>query len=163
MELEEKEVVAPESEENVVEVEDLDAGLTEKHVEVVKDQAEKKVQERHVLNPEQQKLFKKILEAAKMPVKLDDKKFKLGESELDIRGLSKANKEQMFFRTLVLSNVYLKQIMDTGVDILRAIFLIADAMGIEDIVGKTDEIIEKMNKRIKKEIKPQEENDEVKA
>ena len=147
-------VIAPESE-KVVEIEDLDVGLTEKDVEAVKEEVGEKVREQHVLNPEQQKLFAEIMEAAKMPVKMDDGKFKLGENELDIRYLSKANKEQMFFRQFTLQNVYLKQILTSLVDVSRLLMVVADFLGVKDIIGKTDEVIDKLEKenKIREQIK----------
>ena len=61
--MEEKEkVVAPESDEKVVEIEDVDLGLGEKDVQKVKAEVEKKVVENHVLNKEQQKIFNRIMD-----------------------------------------------------------------------------------------------------
>lgn len=147
--LEEEKVVAPESEDEVVEIEDLDAGIKKEDVNVVEQEVTKKVTEQHVLNPEQQELFKEVLEAAKMPVTMTDAKFQLGENELDIRHLSKTNKEQMMFRTNVLSNVYLKQCLTSLVDITRLLMVIADKLGVENIVGATDEIIDKIDAQTK--------------
>ena len=154
---EEKKTLVPESDEEVKEIEDLDAGLTEEDVKVVKEEVERKVKEQHVLNPEQQELFQQILEAAKMPVRLDNKDFKLGENELDIRYLSKQNKEQMFFRQMTLQNVYLKQILTSLVDVSRLLMVVADFLGVKDIIGKTDEIIEKLEKenKIREQLKAQ--------
>ena len=154
---EEKKTLVLESDEEVKEIEDLDAGLTEEDVKVVKEEVERKVKEQHVLNPEQQDLFQQILEAAKMPVRLDNKDFKLGENELDIRYLSKQNKEQMFFRQMTLQNVYLKQILTSLVDVSRLLMVVADFLGVKDIIGKTDEIIEKLEKenKIREQLKAQ--------
>ena len=154
---EEKKTLVPESDDEVKEIEDLDAGLTEEDVKVVKEEVERKVKEQHVLNPEQQELFQQILEAAKMPVRLDNKDFKLGENELDIRYLSKQNKEQMFFRQMTLQNVYLKQILTSLVDVSRLLMVVADFLGVKDIIGKTDEIIEKLEKenKIREQLKSQ--------
>lgn len=156
--LEKEKVVAPESEEEVVEIEDVDAGITEKHVEKVKEEVEKKVKEQHVLNPEQQELFKKILEEAKMPVKMTDGKFQLGENELDIRYLSKSNKEQIIFRSLVLDNVYSKQILTSLVDITRLLMIICKKLGVDDIVAETDKVLEEIGhlEEVKKQLKEKE-------
>lgn len=165
MKIEETKVVAApeESEENVVEIADLDANLKEQDVKDVKKAVKEKVVEKHVLTEEQEETFQKILDAAKMPVQMSDADFKLGENELDIRYLSTKNRTQMVFRSLMLNNIYLKQTLTTLVDILRSIFLIADAMGVKDIVGKTDEILERLNKQIKENLNQEEKTEEVKA
>lgn len=161
MEKEEK-VIAPESEE-VKEIEDLDAGLKPEDVETVKEEVERKVKEQHVLNPEQQELFQQVLEAAKMPVKMNNKDFKLGENELDIRYLAKQNKEQMFFRQLTLQNIYLKQVLTSLVDISRLLMVLADFFGVKDIIGKTDEVIDKLEKENKIREKLKLEKEKAKA
>lgn len=146
----EKKVVAPESEqEEVVEIEDLDAGLKKEDVQAVKNEVKKKVKETHVLSPEQQKLFKEILKAADMPVKLHDTDFKMGKNELDIRYLNKENREQMMFRQLTLQNIYLKQCLTSLVDISRLLMVLADFLGVKDIIAATDEVIEKTIKENK--------------
>lgn len=160
---EEKVVAAPE--ESEIEIEDVDIGLTEQDVEKVKEEVDKKVRESHVLNKEQQELFSQIMEEAKMPVKLTDGKFQMGENELDIRYLSKANKEQMMFRTGVLNNVYLKQVLTSLIDITRLLMVLADHLGIEEIVKATDDIIEKIEKqeKIKAKLKREAKVEAIKA
>lgn len=161
MEIEEKKVediITPIDEEEdveVIEIEDQDAGLKPEDVELVKEETQKKVREEHVLTKEQQKIFTDMLKAADMPVKLDDVKFEMGKKELDIRGLSRNNKEQMFFRSMVLDNVYNKQILTSLIDITRLLMILCDQLGVEDIVGATDRIIEKIEKQraIKKQLK----------
>lgn len=155
MEEKETKVVPPtedkveELEEEVVEIEDVDLGLSEKHVEAIKKENEKRVVEQHVLNKEQQKVLAKVFKEAKMPVKLTDDKFTLGENELDIRKLSAANRTQMLFRSGALTNVYGRQILDTLVDILRILMVLADILGVEDLVAKTDEVTDKVEKQNK--------------
>lgn len=130
-----------------VEVEDVDAGLTDKNIEEVREATKKEVELNHVLNPEQQEIFLEMCEEAKQPFVITDGKFKLGEKELDIRYLSKKNLDQMMFRTGVLQNVYLKQILSTLVDIMRLSMIIADKIGVEDIIQATDDIVEKTEKQ----------------
>ncbi len=163
--MEEKEkVVAPESDEKVVEIEDVDLGLGEKDVQKVKAEVEKKVVENHVLNKEQQRIFNRIMDEAHAPVHFSDSKFKLGENELDIRDLSKKNKEQMNFRQGTLNLVYLKQILTTLIDISRLLMVVADKLGVEDIVAATDVVIDKTMKANKiKEKLGQEDSTENKA
>lgn len=79
-----------------------------------------------------------------MPVEFLDKDFKLGNQELDIRKLSQRNFKQMIFRTLVLQNVYLKNLTTSLIDITRLLLIKLDHDGVEDIVGATDDIIEKI-------------------
>ena len=146
MEEEEKKTNQETSEEEEEEIADLDAGLKEEDIQGVKDAVSDKVKKNHVLNPDQQRIFEEILSAAKMPVKMDNKDFKLGENELDIRWLSKQNRDQIIFRMSVLENVYLKQILTSLIDISRLLMVIADKIGVEDIIGKTDEVIEKVEK-----------------
>ncbi len=155
MEKEETKVVPPtedkveELEEEVVEIEDVDLGLNENHVKKVRELNKKKVVEQHVLNQQQQKTLAKIMAEAKMPVKMTDEEFKLGENELDIRKLSSGNRTQMMFRTALLDNVYGRQTLDTLVDILRLLMVIADKLGVENIVESTDEVTEKVDKQNK--------------
>ena len=76
--------------------------------------------------------------------------FEQGRNELDIRSLSKKNLTQMFFRNGVLDIVYLKQILTSLVDITRLLMVIADKLGVEDIIQATDDIIEKQRDQIEK-------------
>ena len=99
------------------------------------------------LKPETQKVFMEMLEKAKLPVVLDDKDFEMGEQELDVRHLSRANYRQMEFRQLVLQNVYLKQIAMGLTDNLRMLMVIADKLGVEDIVGATDKVLDQVEKK----------------
>lgn len=155
MEKEETKVVPPtedkveELEEEVVEIEDVDLGLNENHVKKVRELNKKKVVEQHVLNKQQQKTLAKIMAEAKMPVKMTDEEFTLGDNELDIRKLSSSNRMQMLFRTALLDNVYGRQILDTLVDILRLLMVIADKIGVDNIVESTDEVTEKVEKQNK--------------
>lgn len=144
--IKEEENKKTEETEEVVEIEDVDVGLKEEDVKVVKKENERKVKEQHVLNKEQQSIFEQIMVAAKMPVKLENKDFKLGENELDIRYLSKQNKEQMFFRELALLNIYAKECFTTLIDVTRLLMVIADKLGVPDIIKATDEVIEKVEK-----------------
>lgn len=153
MELQEKEgkgtPEVAEEKVKVVEIADQDANLKPEDVENVKKAVEKKVMERHVLTKEQEDLFNQILKEAKMPFKLTDGKFELGENELDIRYLSKKNLDQMFFREGVLTNVYLRSIQETLIDISRLLMIVLDVMGVDNIVDATDKVIEKVLKENK--------------
>lgn len=158
MENKKEKVVAPESEE-VVEIEDVDVGLKKEHVKLVEEETKKKVKEQHVLTKEQQELYQQILQAAEMPVKLCDPDFKMGKNELDIRYLSRMNKEQMMFRQLTLQNVYLKQLLTSAIDISRLLMIIADKLGVENLIQATDDIIEKTarEEKIREKLKAEKE------
>ena len=117
---------------------------SEEDIAKLKDQIHEEVVAENTPNEKQQALFEKALEEATMPVVMKDSEFKLGPSELDIRYLSKKNQTQMFFRQGVITIATLRQCMTSLVDITRLIMIIADKLGIEDIVQATDDIIEKI-------------------
>lgn len=107
------------------------------------------------LKPETQAIFEDMLEKAKLPIRVEDKDFKMGEQELDVRYLSRANWRQMEFRQQTLTNIYLKQVVMGQTDLLRLLMVIADKLGIDDIVGATDDVISKVEEteRLKKQNK----------
>lgn len=125
---------------------------SEEDIAKMKEQVKQEVIEDNSPNEEQKKLFEKALEEATMPVSMTDKDFKLGDNELDIRNLSKKNKDQMFFRQNVIMIATLRQCMTSLVDLERLIMVVADKLGVEDIIGATDDIIEKVSKQ-RKELK----------
>ena len=130
--------------------------LNEKSIKAVKDAIAEEVRKEAGISDKDSELFRQMCEEATMPVKYLDKDFKLGDNELDIRSLSKKNLNQMFFRTLVLHSVYLKNIMTSLVDITRLLMILLDKQGVENIVQATDDIIEKIteqNKALKQVLK----------
>lgn len=140
-EKENQEVTEPKSDEVITE-----EGVkieNDEDIAKVREKIEENVVQENSLDEKRAELFKKALEEASMPVLLTNDKFKLGESELDIRKLSKPNKEQMQFRQGVLNVVYLKQILSSLIDVTRLLMVIADKIGVENIVKATDDIIEK--------------------
>lgn len=130
----------------VSEVKEEDVQLTKKDEEKVLKAIEQAHLDASKLSPETQAIFMDMLEKAKLPIRLNDKDFEMGEQELDVRGLSRSNYRQMEFRQLILQNVYLKQIVMGQTDLLRLLMVIADKLGVEDIVGATDDVIEKIEK-----------------
>lgn len=165
METKEEKVVAPnKSEEEKEFVKDVDLGLTKADVKEVKKKTKKEVLKQHVLNEEQEQLFQEMLENAGMPVEIHDTDFKLGKQELDIRYLNRHNQTQMLFRQLTLQNVYLKQALTSLIDLTRLTMVIADKLGVPDIIKATDDIIEKIDKanKIKEQLKRKERVDEIK-
>ena len=128
------------------EVKEEEVELTEEDIKKVGNAIKQAHLDATKLSPKNQELFNRMLEEAKMPVRLEDKDFVLGEQELDVRHLSRANWRQMEFREQILSNIYLKQIVMGQNDILRMLMVIADKLGVKDIVEATDIIIEKITK-----------------
>ena len=115
-------------------------------------QAKKEIKEKVVADTqptkEEIKLLEKALEEAKMPVKLTDKEFQLGEQELDIRSLNAENKEQMMFRMQILNIVYQRQLTQSIVDLMRIVMVIGKKLGIDDIIKETDILLEELKKKV---------------
>lgn len=134
--------------------------LNEETIEQVKARIADEVREEAGISAKDSDLFRQMCEEAAMPVEYLDKDFKLGDNELDIRGLSKRNYNQMIFRALVLQNVYLKNITSGLLDITRLLLVKLDHDGVEDIVKATDDIVDKINEQteILKNIKKQQNN-----
>ena len=91
----------------------------------------------------------RILEEAKMPIEMKNEDFKMGERELDIRGLSSKNRDQMLFRMLVLNNVYQRQNALTLIDIMRLIMILLKQMGVNSIEEAIDNLIQEQTQKIK--------------
>ena len=121
--------------------------LTEEDLKAVKKAVKKAQLAASEISPENQELFEKMLAEADMPIYLSDKDFKLGKQELDVRHLNRANWRQMEFRQLILQNIYLKQVVMGQTDILRMLMVIADKIGVEDIVQATDDLLDKITKQ----------------
>ena len=126
------------------EVKEEEVELTEKDLKTVKDAIKVAQLDSTKLSPANQELFERMLKEADMPIVLEDKDIKLGKQELDVRSLSRSSYRQMEFRQLVLQNVYLKQVVMGQTDLLRLLMVIADKLGVEDIIGATDEIQDKL-------------------
>lgn len=123
--------------------------LREEDVAKVKKAIDQAHIDASTLSEHDQEILRQMHEAAKLPIELDDFNFKMGEQELDVRKLSRTNWRQMEFRQLVLQNIYLKQIVMGNTDILRMLMVIADKLGVEDIVGATDEVIDRIEAKEK--------------
>ena len=100
------------------------------------------------LDEKQKKLLEDLSREARMPIKLKDGDIELGEGELDIRELSKKSKEQLIFRQLILNNVYLRQVVQSQVDLLRLVMIILKKMGVEDIIQATDDLQTELTEQI---------------
>lgn len=144
MEINEKDTVLEEKVEDAPEEEKKDI-LKEEDVAKVKKAIDQAQYDATLLSDHDKELLKRIHEEAKLPIELNDKDFKMGEQELDVRKLSRANWRQMNFREQILTNIYLKQIAMGQNDILRLLMVIADKLGVEDIVKATDDVIDKVS------------------
>jgi hypothetical protein len=144
-----EEVASPEEEVN----------LTEEDVQAVKRAIKKAQLNSTQLSPENQALFEKMMKEADMPIVLQDKDMKLGKQELDVRLLDRKNWRQMEFRQLILQNVYLKQVVMGQTDLLRMLMVIADKLGVTDIVKATDDVQEKIEEQEEAKRKALEEAD----
>lgn len=124
----------------------------------VKKEVKKSVINKHSITEEEQKVYDKALKEALMPVAIGDADFKLGANELDIRNLSNANKEQIQFRQGVLNVVYLRQLNSSLVDITRLLMIVLKKLGVEDVIGATDDLIEELKEKTNKALKDQQED-----
>ena len=109
----------------------------------VREEAKEAVLEDSKLTKEQREIWDQIVAEAQMPIHLSNKDFKLGPQELDIRNLSQKNIQQMLFRVGVIDNIYLKQLLNVGLDLIRLLMVIASKLGVENITKATDDVLEK--------------------
>lgn len=99
------------------------------------------------LSPESQKALAEMMEKAKLPIVFNDKDFKMGEQELDVRQLSRSNYRQVQFRMETQKLAYLKALVQGQTDVLRMLMVIADKLGVEDIVKATDDVLDKVDEQ----------------
>lgn len=129
--------------EEIKQVEEKDVTLTKEDEEKVL----KAIKQAHLdttkLPKETQDVFKELMERAKLPIRYDDKDFQMGEQELDVRHLSRANYRQVEFRMMATVLSYIRQISMSLVDNTRMLMVIADKLGVEDIVKATDDVVDK--------------------
>ena len=127
--------------------------MGEKEINEKVEQAKKIIKEKviadHEVDDDTQEIMARILEEAKMPIELKNEDFKMGERELDIRGLSSKNRDQMLFRMLVLNNVYQRQNALTLIDIMRLMMILLKQMGVENIEKAIDDLIQEQTQKIK--------------
>lgn len=120
------------------------------------------------LTPEEEQAALEILEQANMPIEFDNKDFKLGPQEIDIRKLNERNYRQMIFRTLIVQGVWLRNMSRSLLDVCNLLFVLLDKMGVKNIVKESDEVLVKIHKeqlkaqeealKAKAEAKPEEDN-----
>ena len=134
------------------EAENKKEALTEKDVKNVRSAVEKAAKAKANANPKDIERFKELLSQSKMPVELKDEDFKLGEGELDVRGLSDANYRQLMFRVNVLKANHLRDISQSMTDIERLLMLVLKAQGVEDIGKALNDLFEELGKKVKESI-----------
>ena len=120
------------------------------------DAIKKDIVSKSEMSEEDAEMALEMLEEADMPVAITDEDFKLGRRELDIRKLSDDNFKQMLFRTLLTQGVWLRNISNLLIDLIRLVYVELDALGVENILKKEDAVLSKIhkqqNERIAKEI-----------
>lgn len=134
------------------EAESKKEALTEKDVRNVRSAVEKAAKAKAEASPKDIERFKELLNQSKMPVEFKDEDFKLGEGELDVRGLSDANYRQLMFRVNVLKANHLRDISQTLVDVERLLMLVLKAQGVEDIGKALNGLFEELAKKAKESI-----------
>ncbi len=126
--------------------------LTEQDVKNVRSAVEKAAKAKADANPKDIERFKELLSQSKMPVEFKDEDFKLGEGELDVRGLSDANYHQLMFRVNVIKSNHLRDISQSMTDIERLLMLVLKKLGVNDIGKELMDLFEELGKKVKESI-----------
>ena len=124
--------------------------ITKENVEQFRGARKKKKLEENQLTPEQVELTKEVLEISKEPVEMTDEDFTLSEGELDIRKLSKENREQLIFRGYALQLVYLRSLVQGQTDLMRMLMVLGDKLGVDNWQQALEEVILKSQKEAEK-------------
>lgn len=134
------------------EAENKKEALTEQDVKNVRSAVEKAAKAKADANPKDIERFKELLSQSKMPVEFKDEDFKLGEGELDVRGLSDANYRQLMFRINVIKANHLRDISQSMTDIERLLMLVLKKLGVNDIGKELMDLFEELGKKVKESI-----------
>lgn len=124
--------------------------ITKENVEQFRGARKKRKLEENQLTEEQVELTKEVLEIAKEPVEMSDEDFTLSEGELDIRKLSKENREQLIFRGYALQLVYLRSLVQGQTDLMRMLMVLGDKLGVDNWQQALEEVILKSQKETEK-------------
>ena len=124
--------------------------ITKENVEQFRGARKKRKLEENQLTEEQVELTKEVLEIAKEPVEMTDEDFTLSEGELDIRKLSKENREQLIFRGYALQLVYLRSLVQGQTDLMRMLMVLGDKLGVDNWQQALEEVILKSQKETEK-------------
>lgn len=121
-------------------------GLTKEEKAKAKDQLKQQALKESGVSEEDAKKVTELFDLAQMPITLKDKDIKLGKGEVDFRKLSDENKFQMLFRFLTLNNIYLKDIRDSFVDVLKLIMIALGKQGVNDITQAIEDLENQLRK-----------------
>lgn len=121
---------------------------SEKTLENFREEKKEKFLGEATPNEDEKELAKKIFEEARMPLELKDDEVKCGEGEIDIRGLSRKNRDQMIYRVLMLNLVYLRQMCQNQTDLFRLQAAELRALGVKNITSAIEEAIAQMAKEL---------------
>ena len=124
--------------------------ITKENVEQFRGARKKQKLKESELTEEQVELTKEVLEISKEPVEMTDEDFTLSEGELDIRKLSKENREQLIFRGYALQLVYLRSLVQGQTDLMRMLMVLGDKLGVENWQQALEEVILKSQKEAEK-------------
>lgn len=124
--------------------------ITKENVEQFRGARKKKKLQESQLTEEQVELTKEVLEISKEPVEMTDEDFTLSEGELDIRKLSKENREQLIFRGYALQLVYLRSLVQGQTDLMRMLMVLGDKLGVDNWQQALEEVILKSQKEAEK-------------
>lgn len=124
--------------------------ITKENVEQFRGARKKQKLQESELTEEQVELTKEVLEISKEPVEMTDDDFKLSEGELDIRKLSKENREQLIFRGYALQLVYLRSLVQGQTDLMRMLMVLGDKLGVDNWQQALEEVILKSQKEAEK-------------
>lgn len=133
-------------EEKVELTEEEKAQKREETKKAITDAIKQKAIKEAGLSEEDAEIALEMLQEADMPIKFNDSDFTLGKNELDIRDLSEKNINQLMFRVTLLNGVYLRNCMKFLQDILNALFVELDAMGVKDLLKSSDRVMAKIRK-----------------
>ena len=131
----------------------MEEKFSEKTLENFVKEKEEKAVEGTELSPEERLIVEKIYEEAKMPTVLHDDKIVCGEGELDIRNLTRKNRDQLFYRVEMLNLVYLRRLHDSLTDILRLLIVMLRNQGVENISEALSDAIESLTKEMQGELR----------
>lgn len=119
-------------------------GLSKQEKTKAKEQLRQQALKESGISEEDAKKITELFDLAQMPITLKDKDIKLGKGEVDFRELSDKNLKQMLFRYLTLNNLYLKDIRDSFVDVLKLLMILLGKQGVSDITKAIEELENKL-------------------
>ena len=89
-----------------------------------------------------------FMKQAKMPIKFTDDDLGFGEGEYDIRGIKAGTKKQIDYRFDCMKVNLLRDTAQSLRDTQRLLMLVLKHMGVTDIQGELNELLEDLSKQI---------------